>query len=133
MRPAGRAALESLYFTYPCFAPPAGPPRADARVAIVGAGPVGLTAQWRSPRHGIASVEFDRKDTFNDGGRAICLARASVHILERAGAVAPFLTKALGWTHGSSFWRGQEVYRLGDHMAVAAAIEQALKDLPEPD
>jgi 3-(3-hydroxy-phenyl)propionate hydroxylase len=112
MRPAGRGPLESLYFTYPHFAPPAAPPRGDAKVAIVGAGPVGLTAALALARHGIASVVFDRKDTFNDGSRAICIARASMHILERAGAVAPFLEKALGWTHGTSFWRGLPVYRL---------------------
>jgi len=112
MRPAGRGPLDSLYFTYPHFPAPAAPPRADARVAIVGAGPVGLTAALVLARHGIASVVFDRKATFNDGSRAICIARASMHILERAGAVAPFLAKALGWTHGTSFWRGQPVYRL---------------------
>ena len=111
MRPSGRGPLESLYFTYPAFAAPAAPP-SPAPVAIVGAGPVGLTAALVLARHGIASTVLDRKGTFNDGSRAICIARASMRILERAGTVAPFLAKALGWTHGTSFWRGQPVYRL---------------------
>ncbi len=108
MRPSGRGPLESLYFTYPAFAAPAAPP-SPAPVAIVGAGPVGLTAALVLARHGIASTVLDRKGTFNDGSRAICIARASMRILERAGTVAPFLAKALGWTHGTSFWRGQPV------------------------
>lgn len=48
MRPAGRAETESLYFTYPHFEPPKGQARAHLRksqkVAIVGAGPIGMTA-----------------------------------------------------------------------------------------
>ena len=58
------------------------------------------------------SVLLDRKDTFNDGSRAICIARPSMHILERIGAVAPFLEKALGWRFGRSYYRGTQIFRL---------------------
>jgi 3-(3-hydroxy-phenyl)propionate hydroxylase len=116
MRPAGRGSHESLYFDYPHFDPPrAREHDGDARshkVAIVGAGPVGMTAALTLARYGIASVLLDRKDTFNDGSRAICIARASMHILDRIGAVAPFLDKALGWRFGRSYYRGEQVYRL---------------------
>jgi 3-(3-hydroxy-phenyl)propionate hydroxylase len=57
-------------------------------------------------------VLIDRKDTFNDGSRAICIARPSMHILERIGAVAPFVKKALGWRFGRSYYRRQEIFRL---------------------
>src|SRR5882757_7634366 len=89
MRPAGKAPLDSLYFDYPLF--PAGrAPELDgiaARhpVVIVGAGPIGMTAALALARYGIRSVLIDRKDTFNDGSRAICIARPSMHILERIG------------------------------------------------
>ncbi len=116
MRPSGKGAHESLYFDYPYFEPRrAREHDGDHRphkVAIVGAGPVGMTAALTLARYGIASVLLDRKDTFNDGSRAICIARSSMHTLDRIGAVAPFLAKALGWRHGRSDYRGRQVYRL---------------------
>ncbi|MBB5222344.1 3-(3-hydroxy-phenyl)propionate hydroxylase [Amaricoccus macauensis] len=113
MRPQGRAPTESLYFTYPHFDAPEGAARerlaADTRVAIVGAGPVGMVAALTLAREGVASVLLDNKATFNDGSRAICVSRSSFAILESLGAVAPFLDKALGWTMGRSFFRGTQI------------------------
>lgn len=113
MRPAGRSETDSLYFDYPHFEAPAGDRRqgltAPVPVAIVGAGPVGMTAALALAREGIRSVLFDNKATFNDGSRAICVARPSFYILEGMGAVQPFLDKALGWTTGRSFYRGRQV------------------------
>src|SRR5436190_2406878 len=116
MRPAGKGVLESLYFDYPRFAARRVPELdgATARhpVLIVGAGPIGMTAALVLARYGIRSVLIDRKDTFNDGSRAICIARPSMHILERIGAVAPFLEKSLGWRYGRSYYRGEQIFRL---------------------
>jgi 3-(3-hydroxy-phenyl)propionate hydroxylase len=116
MRPAGKGALESLYFDYPRFAARRVPELdgATARhpVLIVGAGPIGMTAALVLARYGIRSVLIDRKATFNDGSRAICIARPSMHILERIGAVGPFVEKALGWRFGRSYYRGEQIFRL---------------------
>ena len=111
MRPAGRAETDSLYFTYPHFDPPSerGNLSDRAPVAIVGAGPVGMTAALALAKEGVRSVLFDAKDTFNDGSRAICVARQSYHILDKLDAVAPFLEKSLGWTTGRSFYRGKQI------------------------
>jgi 3-(3-hydroxy-phenyl)propionate hydroxylase len=115
MRPAGRGPLDSLYFAYPYFearrAAEQDGAAATHPVVIVGAGPVGLTAALTLAKYGVPSVVLDAKATFNDGSRAICIARQSFHILEQAGAAAPFLAKALGWTTGRSFYRGEEIYR----------------------
>jgi 3-(3-hydroxy-phenyl)propionate hydroxylase len=35
-----------------------------------------------------------------------------MHILERIGAVAPFLAKSLGWRFGRSYYRGTQIFRL---------------------
>ena len=116
MRPAGKGALELLYFDYPQFAARRVPELDGATtrhpVLIVGAGPIGMTAALVLARYGIRSVLIDRKDTFNDGSRAICIARPSMHILERIGAVAPFVEKALGWRFGRSYYRGEQIFRL---------------------
>jgi 3-(3-hydroxy-phenyl)propionate hydroxylase len=116
MRPAGKGPLQSLYFDYPRFEAQRAAELDGAtrrhKVAIAGAGPIGMTAALTLARYGIASVLLERKDTFNDGSRAICIARPSMHILERIGAVEPFLAKALGWRFGCSFYRGEQVYRL---------------------
>jgi 3-(3-hydroxy-phenyl)propionate hydroxylase len=116
MRPAGKGPLASLYFNYPTF--PARPVAELAgvvtrhQVVIVGAGPIGMTAALVLARYGIRSVLLDRKATFNDGSRAICIARPSMQILERIDAVAPFVAKALGWRYGRSYYRGQQIFRL---------------------
>ena len=116
MRPAGKGALESLYFDYPQFAARRVPELDGAvtrhPVLIVGAGPIGMTAALVLARYGVRSVLIDRKDTFNDGSRAICIARPSMHILERIGTVAPFVEKALGWRFGRSYYRGEQIFRL---------------------
>jgi 3-(3-hydroxy-phenyl)propionate hydroxylase len=110
MRPAGKGPLDSLYFTYPAFAPQLAETGTRAPVAIVGAGPIGMTAALTLAGYGIRSVLLDNKTTFNDGSRAICIARPSMQILQQIGAVAPFLAKALGWTRGRSFYRGTEFF-----------------------
>jgi 3-(3-hydroxy-phenyl)propionate hydroxylase len=111
MRPAGKAPLESTYFTYPHFDPPSDRDGlSDGRsVVIVGAGPVGMVAALTLAQQGVPSVVLDDKSTFNDGSRAICVARQSFHLLEKIRAVEPFLAKALPWTKGRSYYRGQQV------------------------
>ncbi len=112
MRPAGRSDTDSLYFDYPHFQPPLATERNSrphTPVAIVGAGPIGMTAALALAREGVCSVLLDKKPTFNDGSRAICVARPSYYILEQLGAIKPFLEKALGWTTGRTFYRGQQI------------------------
>jgi 3-(3-hydroxy-phenyl)propionate hydroxylase len=113
MRPAGRGPLDSLYFDYPHFAAKlVSDHGARHPVVIVGAGPIGMTAALTLARYGVRSVLLDRKDTFNDGSRATCIARPSMQIFDRIGAVAPFVEKALPWRYGRSYYGDRMIFRL---------------------
>jgi len=116
MRPAGRGALDSLYFRYPLFAfrrpPELQGQHALHSVVIAGAGPVGMVAAIELARRGIPSVVVDDKNTLNDGSRAICVSRSSLETLQQLGLSEPFERKALGWTHGRCYYRGELIYRL---------------------
>lgn len=113
-RPADRNT--SLYFDYPKYLFRR-PPELDGTpvrhpVAIVGAGPVGLAAALELARHGVASVVLDDKGSVNDGSRAICIARHSLEILQQLGLSDRFVGKGLPWTHGTSYYRADPVFRL---------------------
>ena len=111
MRPFGREELNSLYFDYPKFKAPEIDKKKEqtADIAIVGAGPIGLTAALTLAKYGVSSVILEAKDTFNDGSRAICIARQSFHIFDTLGVINQFTKKALGWTTGRSFYRGKQI------------------------
>ena len=116
MRPQGRDPYESLYFEYPHY-PFVRPPEMDGaarrhRVAIVGAGPVGVTTALELARHGIPSAILDDKNTVNDGSRAICISRHSLEILQQLGVAERFTAKALGWQYGRTYYRDRQIFRL---------------------
>jgi len=79
------------------------------RVLIAGGGPVGLAAALGLAHWGIASVVVEADDAVCEGSRAICISRRSLEILQRLGAVRPFVDKGLPWTRGRSFYGTQEV------------------------
>lgn len=110
MRPEGRGELESLYFDYPEFDAPAREGLAsDVRVVIVGAGPVGMVAALTLAKHGVGCTLIDAKSTFNDGSRAICVARSSYNLFQALGVVEPFVEKALPYLSGRAFFRGRQI------------------------
>jgi 3-(3-hydroxy-phenyl)propionate hydroxylase len=85
---------------------------ATHHVVIVGAGPVGLIAALEIARHGVRCVVVDDKSTLGEGSRAICIARHSLEIMQQLGLAQRFVAKALGWTHGTSYYGTHPVYRL---------------------
>jgi len=94
------------------------PPELDARaavahpVAIIGAGPVGLTLALELARFGVRSVVLETRDRIDPGSRAICISRRSLDILDGIGVGEAFSAKGLGWVRGRTFYREHVVFEL---------------------
>jgi 3-(3-hydroxy-phenyl)propionate hydroxylase len=131
---------------YPFRPLPPGPQR--TAVAIVGAGPVGLTLAAGLAAHGIGHVLLEARGSVSFGSRAICLSRRSFEIWRGFGVADRALAKGLPWTGGRSYWRGREVLRFampaapGDRHPPMVNLQQcfaeqflvdALLDSPECD
>ncbi len=106
----------SVYYDYRVF-PFVHPPelRGEAvrhRVAIVGAGPVGLVTALQLARLGVASVVLESERQVSEGSRAIVFTRRSLEILQQVGVASRMLEAGLPWRFGSSFYRGQCVFRM---------------------
>jgi len=84
--------------------------RTCAPVAIVGAGPVGLTLAIDLAQRGIASVVLDDNDVVSTGSRAICWAKRTLEIWDRLGVGERMLAKGVTWKVGRLFHGADEVY-----------------------
>ena len=84
--------------------------RSEAPVAIVGAGPVGLSLAIDLALRGIASVVLDDNDVVSVGSRAICWAKRTLEIWDRLGLGERMLEKGVTWKVGRLFHGAEEVY-----------------------
>ncbi len=81
------------------------------RVAIVGAGPVGLCMAIDLARHGVECVLIDEDDKTSEGSRAICFAKRSLEILDRLGVGQRAVDKGVVWNVGKVFLRERLLYQ----------------------
>jgi 3-(3-hydroxy-phenyl)propionate hydroxylase len=81
-------------------------------VVIVGAGPIGLATAIDLARFRVPSIVLEEDLQISQGSRAIVLTRRSLEILQQLGVETPFLEKGLPWSHGRSFFRGREIYKM---------------------
>jgi 3-(3-hydroxy-phenyl)propionate hydroxylase len=79
-------------------------------VAIVGAGPIGLSAAIDLALHGIKSVVLDDNDVVSVGSRAICWAKRTLEIFDRLGVGERMVEKGVTWKVGRLFHGEREVY-----------------------
>lgn len=99
------------YRPYPYVAPKAlTAPEGRHKVAIVGAGPIGLAMAVELSNHGIASVIVDDNDVVSVGSRAICWSKRSLEILDRLGVGEACVAKGVTWKVGRTFHRDREVF-----------------------
>ena len=81
------------------------------RVAIVGAGPVGLCMAIDLALHGIDTVLLDEDDKASEGSRAICFAKRTLEILDRLGVGQRVVDKGVVWNVGKVFLRDRQLYQ----------------------
>ena len=79
-------------------------------VAIVGAGPVGLTLAIDLRLHGIEAGVFDEEEGVCDGSRAIAWAKRTLEIYDRLGLGHRMREKGTTWQHGKVFWETKLIY-----------------------
>ena len=80
------------------------------RVAIVGAGPIGLAMAIDLAQRGIASVVLDDNNVVSVGSRAICWSKRTLEIFDRLGVGERMLAKGVTWKVGRQFHGDQEVF-----------------------
>jgi 3-(3-hydroxy-phenyl)propionate hydroxylase len=74
----------------------------DAAVAIVGAGPIGLSMAIDLAQRGV-SVVLDDNNVVSVGSRAICWAKRTLEIFDRLGVGERMLEKGVTWKVGRNF------------------------------
>lgn len=82
----------------------------DCEVAVVGAGPVGLTAAIDLRRRGVSVCALEAQNGVGEGSRAICFAKRTLEIFDRLGAAAPMMKKGVVWNHGKVYHGGKVVF-----------------------
>jgi 3-(3-hydroxy-phenyl)propionate hydroxylase len=93
------------------------PPEFDAqrplrhRVAVIGAGPVGLCAAIDLAQRGVPLVLLDEDETVSIGSRGVCYAKRALEILDRLGVGDRCVDKGVSWNVGRTFFRTEEVFR----------------------
>jgi 3-(3-hydroxy-phenyl)propionate hydroxylase len=96
-------------YTYQKFAYMQSPEQREGRVmrrriAIIGAGPIGLTAALEFGRLGLDTIVLDDNDTVSVGSRAVCYARRPLEIWDRLGCADPMTAKGVAWKVGKVFF-----------------------------
>jgi 2-polyprenyl-6-methoxyphenol hydroxylase-like FAD-dependent oxidoreductase len=80
-------------------------------VAVVGAGPVGLTLAGRLAQQGIAVTVFEAAPRHaGEGSRALCMQRETLEIWDRLGIGERVARRGVQWRIGRTYFRDRELF-----------------------
>jgi 2-polyprenyl-6-methoxyphenol hydroxylase-like FAD-dependent oxidoreductase len=83
----------------------------DADVAVVGAGPVGLTLAGRLAQGGMRVMLIERASRHSgEGSKAICMQRETLEIWAREGIGERVAERGVQWRTGRTYYRGRELF-----------------------
>lgn len=103
-----------MAYDYRPFAydPPPGltAPEPRHKVAIVGAGPIGLALAIDLAQFGVPSVVLDDNNVVSVGSRAICWSKRSLEVLDRLGVGQNCVEKGVVWKVGRTLHRDTEIW-----------------------
>jgi 2-polyprenyl-6-methoxyphenol hydroxylase-like FAD-dependent oxidoreductase len=83
----------------------------DAQVAVVGAGPIGMTLAGRLAQHGLRVVLLEQHDRHTgEGSKALCMQRETLEIWARLGIGERVAERGVQWQIGRTYFRDRELF-----------------------
>src|SRR4026209_2266909 len=120
-----------------------------AQVAVVGAGPVGMTPAGRLAQQGVRVVLLEQHPRHTgEGSKGLCMQRETLEIWARLGIGEAVAKRGVQWNLGRTFFRKRELFQVRlpsssrDHFPPFVNINQTeveemllarLAELPEVD
>jgi 3-(3-hydroxy-phenyl)propionate hydroxylase len=88
-------------------------PTFDARVGVVGAGPVGMTLAGRLAQAGVRVVLLEQHPQHTgEGSKALCMQRETLEIWARLGIGEEVASRGVQWNLGRTYFRGRELFQV---------------------
>ncbi|HEX2141917.1 MAG TPA: FAD-dependent monooxygenase [Candidatus Limnocylindria bacterium] len=103
----------------------------DAQVAVVGAGPIGLTLAGRLAQRGVRVLLLEQAPHHQgEGSKALCMQRETLEIWERLGIGQRVADRGIQWSVARTYFRSRELFSVklpdgeGDHFPAFVNISQ---------
>jgi len=88
-------------------------PTFDAQVAVVGAGPVGMTLAGRLAQLGVRVILLEQHPRHTgQGSKALCMQRETLEIWARLGIGERVASRGVQWNLGRTYFRGRELFQV---------------------
>jgi 2-polyprenyl-6-methoxyphenol hydroxylase-like FAD-dependent oxidoreductase len=112
---------------------PAGSARqVDAQVAVIGAGPIGLTLAGRLAQHGVRTLLLEQNAGLTgEGSRALCMQRETLEIWQRLGIGEAVAARGIQWRTARTYFGERELFSIrlpggsADHFPPFVNISQS--------